>query len=420
MWRTTLLAVCLCAVARADVLVLDAAGGGDFTTLQQVADVAADGDIVLVRPGQYAPSSPAPAIVFEGRALTFVADGTGPVSFPSLFIQQVPLGELFILRGIRFEPSYSPDDHTDRLHLSISKGLVLFEDCVIVGPADGLGGAGLPSVAVHLVDANAAFESCEITGPAGKDDSLLTHGGFAGNWAMSSQLSRISLASCTLTGGAGGDELQGVASEGAGAGGHALRPVSSIVTLSGCTLVGGAGGHDTGTPLTGGPAAGGAAVIADATSLVWLRDSTTLGGAGGTDAMGAVGPPGADIAGPVVQLAGPARRLRVSAPLIEGQSASLTADGAPHELALALISFGGTWLDVPKFGGPLLTGPLVTPPFLLGVLDGAGHLQLHLAVPSVGLSPGTGVAGVMQLVAVSGGSATLGDASALVLLDAGF
>jgi len=61
-------------VCRAAVLVVDQAGGGDFTEIQPALDAAQPGDEVQVQPGEYVITEP---ITFGGKALRFYSEA-GP------------------------------------------------------------------------------------------------------------------------------------------------------------------------------------------------------------------------------------------------------------------------------------------------------------------------------------------------------
>ena len=52
-----------------DVHIVDTTGAGDFPTIQQALNSAADGDIILVRPGTY------PSFVVDNLDVTIIADG---------------------------------------------------------------------------------------------------------------------------------------------------------------------------------------------------------------------------------------------------------------------------------------------------------------------------------------------------------
>jgi len=415
MFRIGLLAAWLCAAAHAEVLVLDVAGGGDFITLQEVVLGAQDGDIVLVRPGVYVTGTVLSVVTFGGKSLTIIADGTGPVDFPSIWITGIGAGQTFVLRGVRLVAGDPFGPGPIRLLADNSEGTILIEDCLIAGKGND---ANVEiSSALKIVDASVVIESCEILGGPGLDDEATFK---PAGWALKVLAGRVTVSDSILLGGAGASETLGNPFIGAGPGGDALHAIDSDVTISGCTLTGGVGGHDTGTPSSSQAApAGGSALVADVTSLVRLRDSVLTGGAGGTDASGVDGPDGADIDAPaasVVQLAGEARTVHVDAPTAEGNAGQIQSGGEPGELLLLLVSLDGAWIDVPKFDGVLLVGSQAAGPIVLGSPDGTGELRTGFVVPDLGMSPGTGVRAITQVVGLAGTSAVLGDASVSVIL----
>jgi polygalacturonase len=81
--------------ARADVLVVDASGMGDFTDIQPAIDAAADGDLVLVNPG-----------VFQGftildKSVSVVARSTATVSIDgSVIVQHLAAARYVELAGL--------------------------------------------------------------------------------------------------------------------------------------------------------------------------------------------------------------------------------------------------------------------------------------------------------------------------------
>ena len=412
MLRLVMAGLVLCGSVRADVLVLDAAGGGDFTTVQQVVDGTHDGDIVIVRPGDYGFQT----AIFGGKSLSIVADGTGPVNFPSLGITDIQVGQTFVLRGVRVVNDNPGVTDLIRLQVYTSPGTVILEDCTIEGSHDP--STTVKLTALNISVSNVVVESCEIIGGKGGDHTM-TFGdeSCVGGWGLRALAAHIAMSDCTITGGAGGDDVVGDVL-GAAAGGVGIIVVDCELALSGCTVTGGAGGHDTGPPLAQGPPTGGTALVADAESTLRLRDTTLTGGAGGTDAGGS-GHAGDDLAAPgatVVTLDGPARTIQVGAPLTVGGSAQLVASGAPGELVLLIASPEATWHDVPKFEGTLVVGSTLLGPLAIGVLDGAGQLQLGVSVPPLGLGAGEGMPVIIQVAGTLGASVVLGDASATVVL----
>ena len=94
---TILLSSQLAPALAADVLVVDAAGGGDYTSVATAALAAADGDVLLVRPGNY----PFEEVVIDGKGLTIVKDGPGIVkSYRWVRIQNLPAGKEVHLNGL--------------------------------------------------------------------------------------------------------------------------------------------------------------------------------------------------------------------------------------------------------------------------------------------------------------------------------
>jgi hypothetical protein len=405
---------CLVAAPRAEVLVLDAAGGGDFQTLAQVASGAADGDVILVRPGSYPGPSDSFGVTFAGKSLALVADGTGPVDTTAIRVLDLPAGKTFLLRGLRLVlPGQSTGPHT-RLQVNISQGAVLVEDCVIAGQGDQ--SLFEPSRAVGVVASSLSLVRCTITGGSGVDTFAGQSGGLIpGNLALVANQAHVLLSRCQITGGAGGDDLVGAPTS-AGPGSAAITSTQSEIWVSGCELTGGAGGVENGVPTLSGPPVGGPAVLADALSVVHLRDSTLAGGAGGTSALG-TGATGPLLDGPsevLAPLPGPARTLQIDAPLAEGAHGTLQVHGQPGELALLLPSFKGDWAALPKFGGVRVVGPAAGPPILLGPLDASGALQLELVAPHVGLGPGESLGLLAQLLTVQDSTLVLGDASSFL------
>ena len=102
--RSLLLALAvLPSVAHADVIVLDAAGGGDHTSVQSAVNAAADGDIILVKPGDY--SGDVFGFSIGDTSLSMVADGTSPdFRLPQLTISGLSAGKSIMLRGLPFNP----------------------------------------------------------------------------------------------------------------------------------------------------------------------------------------------------------------------------------------------------------------------------------------------------------------------------
>jgi len=61
----------------ADTLVVDLNGTGQYTDIQSAIDAAADGDTVLVKPGEYVVTEP---VTFKGKQITVKSEGGAEVT----------------------------------------------------------------------------------------------------------------------------------------------------------------------------------------------------------------------------------------------------------------------------------------------------------------------------------------------------
>ena len=135
--------------AQSNVWVVDAASGPgtDFTSFSAAFAAAADGDIVIVKPGTYFEFLP-PAV--SGKGLTVVADGA--VTMPPVWIQDVAAGQAFTLRGF---------GGTGYVNLDDCAGTVWLEE--LVDPTT----TGFPHLDVGAwMCANVVVNRCELKGDA--------------------------------------------------------------------------------------------------------------------------------------------------------------------------------------------------------------------------------------------------------------
>ena len=408
----------------ADVIVVDAAGGGDATTLSGGISLAADGDVVIVRPGTYNGLFQSFGIV--GKSLTVVGDtaGGGVVVAPNLTLADLPDDGLLVVRNVTIEPF--PNSTIGRnILVDDCAGLVLLQEVESVGLAGHPGffpavEPGFTGLRVIGSDALVAVD-CTFEGGAGFDtEPGQTSAGSAGIGLFAST-SFLALYGCDVRGGDGGsDVLHG---NGGRPGATGLSAAAAYVYATGGSIAGGDAGDGGVFGQTDLGGTGGVGILAAALSLVRVIDVAPTGGAGGLpDGGGTPGPEGAafvEDTGRVVAYAGPARRLELPALLREGEAGTLTVSGVPDDLVGVFVAATGLGLPL---SGPLGTFALGEPlvgPFVLGPLPGSGQIDLPFRVPTL-----PGVDGLVLLaqgyVLGDDGSERLTNPGALVLVGAGF
>ena len=382
----------LAAPARAGVLVVDASGGGEFTSLPLALAGAQDGDTVLVRPGNYVvPVSP-PVVV--DRSLTIAGDGTGPVfTGPIKVIQNVP-GKRVVLRNL----VASAQGFNNLFEgLSVQGGDVLAEDCsfqghdgmVSIGGTAGFAGARVDSG--HLV-----LVRCTVTGGRGTDTFFpyVPNGTRGGDGVQA--FARVSIYGSTILGGDGGDFVGFGGAQGTGGvGGAGVWGELCSVFLGGTTAQGGDAGD--GDLITQSPLdyAGG-----DGGTLVGpcdLRVVGTLfvGGAGGQIAGGGIGQTGSSlnaIFSTVIEYPGPYRSYQLGPATPEGSSVQLDYAGVQGDLVLLFVALSPAGAPLPGKQGVWHLGTPLLGPYLFGPVSAAdGTLSLSILVPAGGLTPDVAV-----------------------------
>jgi len=418
MLRTLVLFACLVPCASASVIVVDPLGGPGVLMLQAALGNVHEGDIILVKPGDYESGGGFYTLPAVGFAL--VADGNGAnIVLKPLQISSLPADREILVRGfwlsatIPFLSSVAGCD-----------GRVRFEECTIIGspghsaffmPGGWLHFPGLPGLHVQT-SPDVALVRCTLYGGKGQDGFDAVSGQSTdGGAALTVDDARVVLADCTLNGGDGGDEA--VASLGAGDGAPAVlfegTADSSHAMVFGSSLQAGDGGSAAQAGGDGGPAFGGTS----GATLVWLRGSALDGGAGGSGAVPGTAGPDLDLA--ITPTTFPAKwcSLTVPSPVREGDPHTLILSGPAFEQALLLAATTGWMQPKSKWQGALLVEPTFLSIFALGSMGG-GVLGVPFTVPL--LPPGEdGVVISLQAV-IAGNPPTLGAGGDLVWVDASF
>jgi len=399
----------LCAPAAAGVIVVDPAGGGDFTTLFAAVAAAADGDTVLISPSSPCTGCELGGAQVDGKSLTIVFDtsAASPADFPvgSLVISGLASGETLVLRGLQCEQS---------IILWLSDGAIWVEDCVVTGTqGTGTGlmfpcsapagyGAGAPAIGVQMCAA-VTIVDCTLQGGVGADASSTLHAiATDGGSGLSAQSASVAVFGSTLTGGKGGAGQICVESPDGGAGVQAL--VDAHVLLSGCTLQ---GGEPTGAP----PGTPGPGLRGVATASFELLDSSVTPWPGGVAFDTAPGT--------LITYPGAARRFTLSSPLREGEGGTLTLQGVQGDFVGFFWSFGSSLIPKPGKNGWFLLGPpFISGPYFIGVITNPdGSWTLPITAPSLvpTLEEQTFL---LQAYFAYPGGATLSSGTAFTLLDA--
>ncbi len=375
----------------ADVIVVDASGGGETTNLPTAVALAASGDVLIVRAGNYASGVNGGSLGIVAKSLSIIADGavtTGPIS-----VRDLGQDDAVLLRGLRAIVNLNAVG--PGLEVSNSAGQVWVEDCDLTGDDGFFTLTAFPGEPGALVSnsTHVAFARSLLRGGVG-EDSFFPYAPLPseGGPGLEVTNSSVSLHDCTVTGAAAGNFVGFAGAPGPGAnGGAGISGNDADVYVSGNVIVGGpAGSGDELVPSSGFYRGGDAIELTGDASLRELIGNVLVGGAGGLDGTGTPGPHGVerDIpAGSQKVYLATARSFSVSGPTREGTSVTVNYQGKPNDLfavyvalapgAFPLNSAKGTWL----LGSPLVAS------FVLGSADANGAYTLVAPLPDFGLGP---------------------------------
>ena len=415
----------LAAPAAADVVVVDPASGNGGALLLAALAGAHDGDVILVRPGQYT-TPPAAGYDMPDHSLAVVADAGGAhVALGMVRVIHLSAGHDLLIRGFDITPVGLAQNE-----VAFCDGSVRFEDCTAVGaPGFSFPNPFVPETWIHVPGqpaflitsaADLVFERCTLAGGDGQDGTNgLSDASTPGGAALDLADARVVLGDCTVTGGVGGGLLNSPIGPAIGGPGVTVTSTAFGPTqlfLLGGSVSGGAGGN---SPTVGG--AGGAGLAGgDAGTLLWQRAALVAGGAGGLGAVRGTAGPTSTLVATVTSFGAAWGSALVPAPLREGGAATLELSGGPGDMALVIMSTAHALAPLKAKQAPLLVDPAgLVGPLVLGALDGSGHLSLPFTVPHLpdGLD---GLVFPLQLALTSGAGTTLGGATDFVWIDAAF
>ena len=404
------------AAARATVLIVDPSGGpGGAALLQAAIDAAQDGDILLLRPGDYG-SVPGSHPQLVGKSLALIVDGPpGSVVLAGLSIGSSDPATQMLVRGLRVEPAPLVAQDGGAVELT-GKGTYWFEDCVFTGSLAS-SGKPVPGLDVFLqafVFPTLTLVRCTISGADGPDEVPGVSPAGAGAPGAIMQFSfQTSIHECTIRGGRGGDG-DPFASGGSSTadGGPGLAAVSVYpMSFLGSTILGGDEGENN--PAATKPGAG----ISCSFVIIDRRDSVFQAGA-----INGAGTPADDMAfGPgvgVIAYPASTRSMSVPSPLREGESSLLHAQGEVGDDVWIYLGLGSGLDPVMNAQGNIvLEDALPSPSFLGTITDPSGVLDYPFQMPN--LPPGLdGFLIYMQSAMTRvGGAPVVGSGTALTWLD---
>ena len=396
----TTIALLLAATASADLLVVDAAGGGSFRSVQAAVDAAQPGDVLLVRAGVYAGFS------IAGKGLAVVAEEGALVEIQgSIDVSGLGGFERLVLAGLRVtgaagEPSRFPELGAlaaPALVYTANAGQARIQDCALTGGpgaqpgCESFGGdpeaSGAPAVRVQD-SGKLVLVGCALQGGAGGELGFETFcfdswGGHGGD-GLDAEGSQIALYDSSSTGGDGGEA--GVVG---GDGGHGGLVSPGAALLVNSVLAGGAGK----TPwdsiaLADGD--GGHGLFVDTGGLAFLVDDVLVGGPvrGGPSFAITPGAPGEDLLALGTALPFAELPATLTGPNVvqAGERAVVTIAGAPGAEVYLAFSHQPTFVWNPSLAGVQAVA-LVSdlPHAILGTLPESGMRTLELAL--FGLAP---------------------------------
>lgn len=348
-----------------------APSGGDFAQIQPAVSAAAEGDVILVKPGTYN------GFTFLDRSLTVVAETPGTVqilgtvnAFALAETRRLSLIDLSVqatsgaaLRLSDLQGSVRIRGGTWRAQDAVSIFAARFQHC--------------DDVAIH----GATF----VGGNTPYNGSVPLRGGDG----LSAWDSNVACHHSTFQGGDGAGDTQDLGQPG-GWGGDGVNAFGGYTLLSDVILSGGAGGEGGDESGAVGPGAGGTggdgAEFGGPGQAALLR-VTAKGGAGGVGGQGFTqpdAPPGAPGAGtlalggfPIETLRGPLAALLGDGLWRPGTPETLTVQGQPGDHVVLATSPKADFKVVGSKQGVLLLGgmPALKP---LGVIPVGGVLTLTL------------------------------------------
>ncbi|MSR61580.1 MAG: hypothetical protein EXS08_03910 [Planctomycetes bacterium] len=396
--------LCVLSLSQGRVRVVDAAGGPgtDFTSLRAATLAADDGDVLLVRSGNY-PIGQGPLLV--GKGLTILAEEGAQVTVTHLQIADLPATSQVLVRGIHVQ-SVSGEGPL-AVELSNNQGPLWFESFTLETPlALDHGQGGVQSVS----DAALVFVRSQLQGPNPAPfipgpHSLSCIGGRTHLFETRIDGTRVDRSLAFLPTGA-------------------LDVVGGFLEAYGCEIRG-AAGRDGFLFLC--PESGFDGLVLRSAAHAKLFDTRLSGGAagGGTPTISCTptqtGQASIVIEGSTLDVAaGASRSLSILSPLRADETLQVTLVGQPGDSVWIRYSLrAGQGLSSSQWDGELLLGAPRSGQFV-GTIPASGTLSVNAPAPAPFGGSDSLVLFAQAAFRSSSGRFTLSSPSTLVVLDARF
>ena len=404
-----MLAVLGVPVLAGNVLVVDASGGGDHTSIQVAIDVAVDGDTILVKSGTYE------NFRIDDKTVAVVADTGAHVNVTNTVrIENLAIHRDALLVGLRVV-DYPGGGMDAGLRARINHGSVRVDGCRLTS-LGYLGNGARVEGSRDVVIAGSELRSGTQVYPG--DALRLTVFGE----------SRAAVYDSWLRGGdsTGATDEQSCARPDGGDGADVRSP--TFLFAAGSALFGGDGGESSaggklGCACGGDGGRGGNGVNAFGGSVA-LLDNRYHGGAGGPCRPGSCprcqdGWPGQDVVGNATFFEGRARQLVVGNPQREGSTILVEARGLPGDQVYLFLSQETGYRYLPGLRGVQVTGRS-GPSTFLGRIPRSGILVKPFPIPDLGPGVESTTIHLQAVHRAISGAWTLGSPVSLVVLDRAF
>lgn len=307
-------------LASAGVLVVDANGPGPYTQIQAAVSAASDGDVLLVKTGDYA------RVEIVDKELAIVADVGATVRVGGMRVMNVAATRTVLLSGLVIEGVGHSYPQSWGLEVLTSSGIVFLEACRVSGSQSD---CCAQAPAARFVDAaGVVIVRSTLQGSTGGTEHY-----YGGSGCVASD-SFVALYDSVVLGGNGGQDCCcGYGYGYTGSGGISVGASHGFTFVSGSTIAGGDGGDAFPACFWDTFNVGGRGGDGLGTSgAAWLLDAIVTAGQGGTNnQLPGHAPDGMPIvtsgSGSVTSLAPSARTFTHARVVREQQSATLSFTG---------------------------------------------------------------------------------------------